>query len=902
MPRQFVPSGSMITCTVASGEVTDITATNSTVTIYGENWLTTQDNIPNTNFKPFPSCSSKCMVGCPSIKGEWETPASDQILSNKKKLLANDSTLECGVGGTISLVMQCVGDMVDPPNAIDKLKETLNNTFKAVVKKVEAIQSGVAGTIATTVGNVAAPVTAVINNEAVQNALKTGKGYLDKAQELKNTVDGYIETADTKSELLSDYIEEQIGDREAIATDIVTDATDSLQQELDELLNNVDDVINKNLDEIKNGVTNIGNSVINASPEFTTLLNLISEVQRAGETVKENPEGPLYQVDENSTSNVSNPHKIDPTKPHSFQVDTGKLDELKEQLGAQTQEIRDELSAEIAKLEALIEKYSLNNYLQDKIDEEIERRIEKAKKESKDVQTDIDRASTLLSGLGNEYNDFVSGISNELIAKFNSKIDPKLLEAQEKLKKANANLATAATALNGAKFIVGGMPAGLVVTKAKKKKKKGDKDGIESAAEIVGPPAPVPAAPAAPAAGELLPEVSVEFRPGSNEAEFGFDWIRTGDTGGRTDNPYNTIMGTYAGNSFTASNANFPNLEALFDTSENHPTIKGQKYYTPELNLLVGKTAKLKLLLTINKVVNKIELDFDATYFQLNLNNIPPGASPVGAEHTNYPTELEIKCIKEIPSTKYIKILADTKFAGQIKINPNTIGNRRKTKIVFVRVKTDLAIRNGSFVPNNPVTGSPAVNSEIVVKNSLQQALCRASSFAGNTLPFVTLDLSLDHFFNNSFAPTNSFDYNLISQRIRVGTKWDYPFENYLNVQMNSVNNSHLNIYNDYYKVYFFDELVITAEGILNGLAFNINNPKKSVVVFKSGGTDTVIHELFHAMGLYHSFANKGDFTYQKIKTDNIMDYTTSGAINNGRRILTWNWQWKILQNNLDRE
>jgi len=176
MSRQFVPNGTMITCSLASGEVTEITATNSTVTIYGENWLTTQDNVPNTNFKPFPSCSSKCMVPCAVIKDEWETPASDQILSNKKKLLANDSTLQCDKGGTISLVMQCVGDMVDPPNAIDKLKETFNNTFKTVVKKVEAIQSGVAGTIATTVGNVATPVATVINNKAVQNALKTGKG------------------------------------------------------------------------------------------------------------------------------------------------------------------------------------------------------------------------------------------------------------------------------------------------------------------------------------------------------------------------------------------------------------------------------------------------------------------------------------------------------------------------------------------------------------------------------------------------------------------------------------------------------------------------------------------------------------------------------------------------------
>ncbi|MBQ4820625.1 PAAR-like protein [Aquimarina sp. MMG016] len=473
MSRQFVPSGTLITCSIASGETTEITATNSTITIYGENWLTTNDNVPNANFKPFPSCSSKCKVPCAIIKGEWETPASDKILSKGKKLLADDSTLTCDKGGKISLVMQCVGDMVDPPNTFDKLKESLNGTFKTVVKKVEAIQAGVAGSIATTVGDIAAPVTAVINNEAVQSALQTGQEYLAKAQELKNTVDEHIETAGDSTETLSEYIEQEVGGREAIATDLVYDVTDGLQQELDDLLNNVEDAINQNLDEIRNGI-----NVAGTNPQSNPLLDILSGIRDAGTVLTENPENAPFQVNANSDSSIFDTHSVTTRAPHQTTSLSDRIDGLTNQLSAQTQEIRDELSSEIADLEALIERYSLNNYLQQKIDDELDRRIKKAEKESAELQTDMDRASTLLSGLGNEYNDFVTGFSDQIIAKFNSEVDPRLVEAQEKLKTANANLSTAATGLNGAKFIAGGLPAGLVVTKAKPKKKKGDKEGV----------------------------------------------------------------------------------------------------------------------------------------------------------------------------------------------------------------------------------------------------------------------------------------------------------------------------------------------------------------------------------------------------------------------------------------
>ena len=60
-------------------------------------------------------------------------------------------------------------------------------------------------------------------------------------------------------------------------------------------------------------------------------------------------------------------------------------------------------------------------------------------------------------------------------------------------------------------------------------------------------------------------------------------------------------------------------------------------------------------------------------------------------------------------------------------------------------------------------------------------------------------------------------------------------------------------------------------------------------------------HETFHAMGLYHSFDDSGEFTFKKFKTDNIMDYSDIGP-DKIPVISTWQWQWPIIQRNIDKE
>ena len=80
-----------------------------------------------------------------------------------------------------------------------------------------------------------------------------------------------------------------------------------------------------------------------------------------------------------------------------------------------------------------------------------------------------------------------------------------------------------------------------------------------------------------------------------------------------------------------------------------------------------------------------------------------------------------------------------------------------------------------------------------------------------------------------------------------------------------------------------------------------MNDPAaKTILVFKAGFNDsTIAHEVFHSMGLYHSFDNDSKFTFEQFITDNIMDYSDLQGL---PVISTYHWQWAILQSRSEKE
>ncbi len=73
------------------------------------------------------------------------------------------------------------------------------------------------------------------------------------------------------------------------------------------------------------------------------------------------------------------------------------------------------------------------------------------------------------------------------------------------------------------------------------------------------------------------------------------------------------------------------------------------------------------------------------------------------------------------------------------------------------------------------------------------------------------------------------------------------------------------------------------------------SNNGGSLIVVKQGFTDsTCAHELFHSMGLSHTFDPASEFVFEIERTDNIMDYSDIGR-NYIKVLRSACWQWTII-------
>ncbi|KIA84141.1 hypothetical protein [Kaistella jeonii] len=355
----------------------------------------------------------------------------------------------------------------------------------------------------------------------------------------------------------------------------------------------------------------------------------------------------------------------------------------------------------------------------------------------------------------------------------------------------------------------------------------------------------------------------VEFRPHNNwTGEFGFDWVRMGDTALLGDTWYKNIIGKNrdAAGHIAQNNAIY-GKNIVPDEEEYKKLLRkflvlqvkfnNDFYVVPWMSLYKGKTAKLSLKIIVKEPPKKLEFQYDKTLFKLNHNEISQKSR---GKHT-LPDYLHITCIKTFNQDQFINVMADDELVGKLKIHKNGKLDRKKLSIVLSRVKI------GNISGN--------IEGEIAkLKKHLQQAL-----ITPNVVVDTSIDLTSDTVFN-----TRYFNGTNILNTHTDGKHGD------LHKYMSSQYNLRVK-YPNHLIVYVFD-FPYPAAG---GEAYDV--PSDFVLVYsKANRFETcVVHETLHALGLYHSFDNNSLFTFKKNKTEDIMDYPVT------RRTI-WKWQWDIIR------
>lgn len=404
--------------------------------------------------------------------------------------------------------------------------------------------------------------------------------------------------------------------------------------------------------------------------------------------------------------------------------------------------------------------------------------------------------------------------------------------------------------------------------------------------------------PSKPSAGEIKAKCLVKFRPHDkykDNPDFGFDWLRAGDSGQKGDNWYGGIMGKYyeTDNVTVFKNGNSWNTNFHKDLNMYDQKLKSYRsfslvwkkinkkpylYPIPILTLLKGKSALFNLKIEIQEKPKKLTLEFkdkeSEKYLSLNLKEI--GDIRKGKyDKFNY---LKITCIESFAKEQILYVKADGEICGAIRIHPNSTQHQKHISTIFVSVKTDI---NGIIK-----SGVSKQGSQQYFKECLNQALVK---------PTISNNFSIDctgnilyNTFINKFC-TKIGGKNYISKSTGLKDYLEKEFKNKYGSK-----------YDKYYKVFFIDDIYPSwkkgkISGYTNGFSyFNTT----FTVQFNTHSKETVAHELMHALGLPHTFDGntQAKYTYEAYKTNNLMDYCHHVGI---PRICVFNWQWKVLNSKI---
>lgn len=441
------------------------------------------------------------------------------------------------------------------------------------------------------------------------------------------------------------------------------------------------------------------------------------------------------------------------------------------------------------------------------------------------------------------------------------------------------------------------------------------------------------------------PKCKAEFRVKQPYAgEFGFDWMRVGDTGAPGDVDYKNIVGKLYDNGTPPKIITDPNVDtgtfqvdqSLYKKLEleympfpiqpdNNNLI--DKYYIPQLSIYppyvsvpppgidldyqlifgsnpdlnVNRVANLVLNIKINEEPLQLQLDYDSNIFTINDMNPITIPKTVGT----HSIDIKVESNSEFGTYQYIKVLAsytapEKKIIGIIKIAPNTKAKRFSKKLLFVDVITDIT-----------GTGTPPLifaleEHALHLKKFLRQ-IFTTPEFDSEVINFVSTP---DSKFDSDYVGVDSLGAPVIIAYNNHTPATPRSVVDYLYNTKLVIEQSTGTKYDDYFKIFIFHDVGgrIDSAGTYRGLSGYSNGVDK-LADFPNNFPSTTTHEFLHTANVPHTFAayeasKFAKFTYQSWKTDNILDYSDVAPSPNPQfpTISLFEWQGKVAKEKFNTE
>lgn len=423
---------------------------------------------------------------------------------------------------------------------------------------------------------------------------------------------------------------------------------------------------------------------------------------------------------------------------------------------------------------------------------------------------------------------------------------------------------------------------------------------------------------------DVITNAIVYFRPVSKNGEFGFDWLRENDNGlcEKNDPAYKDIIESgyndkgrrdlTPAEAFEKLKNQYEIIPMKFGSKVDGASTSNREYFVPYLTLfskeyVTGEMkqqyknlftepkyeAELKVLLEIEEDVDRLEFDYNDSFFEIDKKVLKDKTKTAGLV-VSADTSIKITCLKDLPIEMEICIYAypkncqqpliERRLAGKIKVLQNDKKIRKEEKIVLVGVKTD--IYGGRIV-----TGQFSSEAKYKLYNILYQALIIPIIIEDKDK--IILDLSTNKAFQKGGVyikeakeKNSVFSAGENSESIKEMKKL------FMSDPKNEIFKKE-----DYFTI-FSTELINERQNV-GGKVEDINI--RNAIMFADCNTPTAVHETLHGLGLYHTHREPTETTiinqrkkyvYQRDTTTNVMSYSLN------KKIL-WRWQWHIINPNI---